>query len=146
MLPYLLCWLTLYIPFRVILSRHSQSLYEELAVWFVSGEAAALRSNILSFTSLIQISTIQATSMESPSMQEIVSERFRMVQVECLHTVLFPKTLYRPTIRCRQVCRPSHTLKAPGVVLLYCSVKFWYLQGNWFLVMCVLCLSGAGWS
>ena len=74
-----------------------------------------------------------------------MSNRFMMVQVECFHTVLFPKALYRITIRCRQVCRPSHTSKAPGVVLFYCSLKFQYPHGSWFLVMHVLFLSGAGW-
>ena len=85
--------------------------------------------------------------MESPSMQEFVCvDRSKLAQVECLHTVLFSKALYRPTIRCGQVCRPSHILKAQGVVLFHCSVKFQYLHGNWFLVMHVLHLSGAGWS
>ena len=69
-----------------------------------------------------------------------------MVQVECLHTVLFPKALYRPTLRCRQVWRPPHILEAPGGVLFYCSSKFQYLHGSWFLVVHALCLGGAGWS
>ena len=48
------------------------------------------------------------------------SERF---QVECLYTVLFPKALYRPTLRCRQVWRLSHTLKAQlGGILLKCEI------------------------
>ena len=40
LLHMLLSCFTLYIAFRVILYRHSQSLYEELTVWFVSSGAA----------------------------------------------------------------------------------------------------------
>ena len=79
-------------------------------------------------------------------MPEIVSDRSMMVQVECLHTVLFPRALYRPTMKCRQVCRPSYISKALREVLFCCSVKFWYLQESWFLVVCALHLSAADWS
>ena len=75
-----------------------------------------------------------------------MSDRSMMVQVECLHTVLFPKALDRPTMRCRQVCRPSHILKALGGVLFCHSAQFWYLHRSWFLVVCALHLCGAGWS
>ena len=76
----------------------------------------------------------------------LVSDRSMMVQVECLHNVPFTKTLFRPTIRCRQVCRPSHISQALGEVLFCCSVTFWYLHESWFLVIHLLHLSGAGWS
>ena len=82
----------------------TQSFYEELTVWFVSGGAAMHGPNVLWSTPPIQKSTIETTSMESPSMLELfMSDRLRMFQVECLNTVLFPKSLYRLTIRCRQV-------------------------------------------
>ena len=51
--------------FGVILSRNSQSLYEELTVWFASGGAAVLRPNVLCSITPIQKSTIATTSMES---------------------------------------------------------------------------------
>ena len=51
-----------------------------------------------------------------------------------------------PTMRCRQVCRPSHILKALGGVLFHHSVKFQYLHGSWFLVVHAFSLSGAGQS
>ena len=134
MLLCLLCCFILYIAFRAILSRHWQSLYEELTIWFSSGVAAVLRPKVLWSTPLpVQKSTIETTSMESPSMPKFVSDRPMMVQVECLHIVLFPKVLYRPTIWCRQVCRPSYILKVPGEVLFHCSVKFWCLQEIGFL-------------
>ena len=77
--------------------------------------------------------------------RDCLSDRSMMVQVECLHTALFPKALYRPTMRCRQVCRPSHISKALGGVLFHCSMKFQYLHGSWFLVHAPH-LSEAGWS
>ena len=68
----LLCYFTLYIAFGDILSRHSQSFYDELTVWFVSGGVAAHRPNVLWSTSPVQRSTMETTLMELPSMLEIV--------------------------------------------------------------------------
>ena len=72
LLQMLLGCFTLYITFRVILSQHSQSLYRELTVWFISGGVAVHRPKCPLVHSPIQKSTIATTSMESPSMLEIV--------------------------------------------------------------------------
>ena len=118
-LLFLLCCFTLYIA------------------WLSSGWAAVLGPTILWSTPSIQKCTIETTLIESPSMPEIVYVyRSMMVQVECLQTLLFPKVLYRPTMRCRQVCRPSHISKTLGGVLFCCSTNFWYLHGSCSL-LCV---------
>ena len=93
----------------------------------------------------VQKSTIETTSVELPSKLDIVhvGQIYDGASRVSSHCTL-SKVLYRPTIRCRQVCRLSHTSKASGVVLFHCSVKLWYLHGSWFLVVHVL--SGAGWS
>ena len=120
----LLCCFALYIAVRVILPRHSQTLYGELS--FLFSPVEQLHSDQIYFGPLptSKKSTIETTSMESPSMPEIVSDRSMMVQVECLHTVLIPKALYRPTMRCRQMCRPSHISKALGGVFFCYGAKF----------------------
>ena len=40
--------------------------------------------------------------------------------------------------------RPTQILKAPGRMSLCHNVKFWYLQGGWFLIILELYLSGTG--
>ena len=147
LLQMLLCCFTIYIAFRIILSRHSQGFYEELTVWFVSGEAAVHKTKcplVPPKPKIYHRNFINA--VPHPSQKLFVFDRFKMFQVECLYTVLSQKALYRPTIRGRQVWRPSHISKASGEVLFHCSAKFWHLHGSWFLVVHVLCLSGAGWS
>ena len=64
---------TVYIIFRVVLPRHSSSLYGELS-FFPVGQ---LHSGQISFgpLPLIQKSTIESTSMVSPSMSEIICVR-----------------------------------------------------------------------
>ena len=92
----------------------------------------------------IQKSTTEITWVESPSMQKLLMPD--RCQVECFYTVLFPKALYKPTIKCRQVWRLSHTLQVPGLVAFHWSAKFWYLHGSWVLIVHALHWNGAGWS
>ena len=109
----LLCHFTMCIAlFWGILARHLLHFYGKLLVWFVSGGAAVHRPNVLWSTPPSKKSTIETTWVESPPMLKMVMPD--RCQVECFYTVLFPNALYRPTIKCRQVWRPSHTLKAPG--------------------------------
>ena len=51
---------------------------------------------------------------------------------------------FRPTMRGRHVCRPSHILKAQGGVSFHYRAKFQYLHESWFLVVFALCLSRTG--
>ena len=147
LLQMLLCCFTLYVTFGVMLFRHSQSLHKELTVWFVSGQAAVHGPKCPLVHSPIQKSTTETTSMKSPSMLEIVGvwQIYDVSSGVSSHCTL-PKSIVRPTVRCRQVWRPSYILKALGRGYFHCSVKFQYLHGSLFLIVHALCLSGAGWS
>ena len=129
--------------FGGIPSSHSISFSEELTVWFVSGGAAA--HGLMSFGPLPHPKIHHRNYMDGIPFHA-KNHSCLTFQVECSYTVPFPKPLYRPIIRYRQVWRLFHTSKAPWVVVFCWSAKFWYLYGSWFLIVCALHLSGAGWS
>ena len=72
--------------------------------------------------------------------KSLVSGRPVRVQIECLHTVLPTRTVYRHNRIWRQMHMPTHMLKVQGRVSFYYAAKFWYLNGSWFLILLELSL------
>ena len=140
MLPH---YFTMYIVFRVILPRHSWSLYGGLSFDFPSG-TVVLRPNILWSTPPIQESMIDSTLVVSPPMPEIICVWAVMVWVECFNTVLVTKAVNRHDKMCKQMHRSTHKSKVPGRVSFCHGAKFQYLNRSWFLIFLELCLREAG--
>ena len=92
LLQMLLCCSTLYIALRVILSRHSQGLYEELTVWLVSGKVAVHRPNVLWSTPPTQKSTIKLHQWNPCPIQKMfVSDRFKIFSSRVSSHCTFPQ-------------------------------------------------------
>ena len=125
---------------------HSQGLYGGYPCWiFFSGGAVALQPNNLWSTPPIQKSTIETTLREFPSMPKWVVLSWHGVEkVECVHTVLSQKMVYRQDMPWKQIHRPTNVSKMLDRLVSVSKLKFWYLHGSWFWVVCVLHLSGAG--
>ena len=143
----LLFCFTLYIAFGDIPSRHSLSIHEELTVCFVSGGAAVHGPNVLWSTPPIQKSTIETTWMESPSMLEIAYV-WRIENVSSwvpLHCT-FPKSIVQAYDKVQTSVETIPYIEGTRKGVICWSVKFQYFHGSWFLIVCVLHLSGTGWS
>ena len=133
--------------FLVGAAAHSQSLYWVYSFGFFSGGAVVLGPNNLWSTSPIQKSTIETTLREVPSMPKwVVLSRQGVEQVECVHTVLTQKMVYKQDSICRQIHRPTNASQMPDGLVSASKPKFWYLHRTQFQVVHVLHLSGAGWS
>ena len=76
----------------------------------------------------------------------VVLHRHVVVLVECIHTVLLQKMVYRQNTTWRQIHRPIHASQMPDGLLPASKLKFQYLHRSQFWVFCTLHLSGAGWS
>ena len=57
-----------------------------------------------------------------------------------------PEMVYRQDKTWRQIHRPTNASQMLGGLISASKPKIWYLQGSWFWVFCVPCLSEAGWS
>ena len=117
MLPH--CF-TLHLVSRVVLSKHSQSLYGE-SFCFPS-RAVVLGPNVLWST----LPQCQAS---------LVSGRLVLVWEECCLHCTFMKT--------DKMHRPTHQSKVLGGVSFCHAAKFQYLNGSWFLIFLELYLSEA---
>ena len=67
-------------------------------------------------------------------------------QHSAFHTAPHLKELYSQTKICKQTCGSTHASQMPVGLASVNNPKFWYLQGSWFLVVWMPCLTGAGWS
>ena len=70
--------------------------------------------------------------------------RSMIIWIECLHTIFLKKAMYIYNIIWKQPHRPMWIPKAPEMMSLHCSAKFWYIFRSWFLVDLELHLSETG--
>ena len=123
-----------------------QSLYEGYSLGFFL--VRQLHSDQIIFGPLPHPkSTIEMTLMESPSMLKVSDawQKWDGTSKVCLYYTSH-KMVYKHDIKWRQMHRPTQASRMLGRLVSANSVKFWYHHGGWFHVVCVLHLSGAGWS
>ena len=68
------------------------------------------------------------------------------IQLSVFHTATHLKVLYNQAKICKQTCRSTCASCMPVGLVSVNNPKFRYLQGSWFLVVQMPCLTGAGWS
>ena len=97
----LLCCFTLYITFRGYTAQTLTEPQWGLTFWFFSWLGSCTRTNILWSATPPKIHHRDYINGVPIHARNCLCLTSMMVQVECLHTVLCPRMLYRPTMRCR---------------------------------------------
>ena len=121
-------------------------LWELLFLDFFVGQLC-LGQRVFGPLPLSKKSTIETTLREFPSMPKwVVLSRHVMKYIECIHTVLLQKMVYRQDMTWRQIHRPTNATQKLDRLVSASKLKFWYLHRSQFWVVHVPHLSGAGWS